>query len=41
MSAQTIANDPPSFADAEEKIATLKTALSELVTILKAIEKSS
>jgi|TARA_B100000902_G_scaffold52106_1_gene58795 chromatin remodeling complex protein RSC6 len=41
MSAQTIANDPPSFADAEEKIATLKTTLSELVTILKAIEKSS
>jgi chromatin remodeling complex protein RSC6 len=49
MSAQTIASNAlgqnpceiPSFADADAKIATLKTTLSELVTILKAIEKSS
>ena len=41
MSALTDADNKPTFADAEEKIASIKTAITELTAILKSLEKFS
>ena len=39
MSALTDADNKPTFADAEEKVASIKTAITELTAILKSLEK--